>query len=84
MGLTFGPLKDTPDFWYGGEKPGLCSSLYDSIVFNETSLVRKSHNMRNFFSDALATCVDYQNAIKPVDGEIKTRQHVLLNVSMYY
>jgi hypothetical protein len=84
MDLTFGPLKDTPEFCYGGEKPGLCTSLYDSLVVDDPFGVRTEHNMANFFSDAFATCFIYQNAIKPVTGKVETITHSLLGVSMYF
>ena len=84
MGLTFGPLKDTPDFCYGSEKPGLCTSLYDSILFDNTSFVVKNHNMEKLFLDAITTCFIYQNAIKPVNGDVPNIQHSLIGVSVYF
>ena len=84
MDLTFGPLKDTPDFCYDGKKPGLCTSLYDSIVLDDTSGILETHNLKKFFSDALATCFLYQNAIKPFGSQVETRKHSLLGVSMSF
>ena len=84
MDLTFGPLKDTPEFCYGGEKPNLCSSLYDSIIFDNTYGGRGEHNLEKFFSDAIATCCLYQNTIKPLDYERKTRKHSFIGYSLYY
>ena len=84
MDLTFGPLKDTPEFCYGGEKPGLCTSLYDSIVFDETTAVITHHNMEEFFSDAIATCFIYQNTIKPVNCQVQNIQHSFIGFSLFY
>lgn len=84
MGLTFGPLKDTPEFCYGGEKPGLCTSLYDSLIVDDPFGGRTYDSMANFFTDAFATCFIYQNAIKPVTGQVETIKHSLLGVSMYF
>ena len=84
MDLTFGPLKDTPEFCYGGEKPGVCTSLYDSIVLDDTSGILKTHNLEKFFSDAIATCFIYQNGIKPFGSEVETLKHSFLGVSMSF
>ncbi len=84
MNMTFGPLKDTPDFCYGGEKPGLCTSLYDSISFDDTTVLVKSHNMEKFLSNAIATCFIYQNTIKPVNCDVPNIKHSLIGVFVYF
>ncbi len=84
MDMTFGPLKDTPDFCYGGEKPGLCTSLYDSIIFELTYDGRGEHNLEKFFSDAIATCFLYQNDIKLGNCEMETIKHSFIGYSLYY
>jgi hypothetical protein len=84
MDMTFGPLKDTPAFCYGGHKLGLCNSLYDSIIYDDTYQGKGEHNLKKFFSEAIATCFLYQNAIKPINYKPKNIKHSVIGVSLYY
>lgn len=83
-----GGFPEEAIFCYGGfekQKNLKCTCLYDSIVFEKTSDHEIEHNFKDFLSDSLATCYNYQVQIwnRNPRISIENTEQRLLYVSMY-
>lgn len=82
-------LNAFPDqvlFCYGGAETRdwfLCTSVYDSIVFDNTGENIIQHNLKNFLSDSLLTCLNYQQSIDSRINPFQSREQRLLFLSLY-
>lgn len=63
----------------------LCTSLYDSLIFEKIGSKAKEHNLKNFLLDSLQTCWNYQNqrVRRNCKDPIKLKEHRLLYLSLY-
>lgn len=59
-----------------------CTSLYDSIAFDNTSDPPVEHNLQNFLEDSLFTCFSTQQNICNVMTNVRTQEQRLLYASI--
>lgn len=59
-----------------------CTSLDDSIVFDNTVSPPTEHNFQNFLSDALFTCFVYQKRFRNITQSILTQEQRLICISL--
>lgn len=61
----------------------LCTSLYDSILLDTTGEKTIEHNLKNFLSDSLLSCFNYQETIDSRINPFRFREQRLLCLSLY-